>query len=318
LTLSHSLNTYKGIMMFLGSGSFVEWLIFGVIIIIFLAIDLLVFNKKAHKTSVKEAGIWSIVWIVLSLVFNYYVYRKHGHDLATQFFTAYIVEKALSVDNLFVFLAIFNYFRIADKYQHRILFWGILVAIVMRAVFIFAGTAIVHQFQWVMYIFGAFLVYTGIKFAFADTEEMDIGKNPVYVFANRHFKIINLPDKQDFFTRIDGKTYMTLAFLVLCIINIMDIVFALDSVPAVLAISTDIFIVYTSNIFAILGLRALYFVLVGAVLQFKYLNYGLTGILVFIGAKMLAVDFVHISATQSLLVIAAILSITIIASVAKR
>jgi tellurite resistance protein TerC len=318
LTLSLSLNTYKGIMMFFGSGSFVEWLIFGIIIIIFLAIDLLIFNKKAHKTSVREAGIWSIVWIVLSLVFNYYVYKKHGHDEAMQFFTAYIVEKALSVDNLFVFLAVFNYFGIADKYQHRILFWGILVAIVMRAVFIFAGTAIVHQFQWVMYIFGAFLVYTGMKFAFAGTEEMDIAKNPVYVFANRHFKIINLPDKQDFFTRVDGKVYMTLAFLVLLIINIMDIVFALDSVPAVLAISTDIFIVYTSNIFAILGLRALYFVLVGAVLQFKYLNYGLTGILVFIGAKMLAVDFVHISAAQSLLVIAGMLSVTIIASLVKR
>jgi tellurite resistance protein TerC len=303
------------------------WIGFLAFVIVMLLLDLLVFHKKNEVIEVKSALLWSVFWIGLALLFNLGVYFFLGHRKALDFFTGYLIEESLSVDNLFVFIMIFAAFNIAPKYQHRILFWGIAGAIVMRAVFIFAGIALIEKFAWVMYIFGVFLIYTGIKM-FIERDKSDA---PLDLENNRTVKLVKylIPITVDnegtqFFKRIGGKLYATQFFLTLLMIEGSDLIFAVDSIPAVMSVSTDPFIVYTSNIFAILGLRSLYFALSSIMRYFRYLKYGLAFILFFIGLKMcineltdeLSLQF-HISNFASLGVIVGMLTISILASVIK-
>jgi tellurite resistance protein TerC len=289
-----------------GSGTTIEWVIFWVIVVGMLALDLWVFNRKAHEIKLREAAIWSVVWIALSLAFNVYVWIDHGSDDALKFFTAYLVEKSLSIDNLFVFLAIFNFFRIPLQHQHRVLFYGVVGALVMRGIFIYAGTALLERFEWMMYLFGAFLIYTGFKLGFDKGEPIDPSKKYLRTTHELH--------ESKFFVRSDGVLLATPLFLVLLVVEFSDVLFAFDSVPAVLGISKDPFIVYSSNIFAILGLRALYFLLAGMLNRLRFLNIGLAAILGFIGLKMVVADLVHIPILLSLGVIAIVLMVSIIAS----
>jgi len=268
----------------------IVWAGFLAFIVLMLALDLGIFNRKAHEIKMKEALLWSAFWIFLALLFNAGIYLFDGPDSkqkAFDFFTAYLLEKSLSVDNLFVFILIFGFFKIETKYQHKILFWGILGALVMRAIFIFGGLALIERFQWVMYIFGIFLIYSGIHILF-EKENKDFNPNR-NIFIRLFRKIMPVADIRGdgrFFVRIDKKLHATTFFIALLFVEISDLIFAVDSVPAVLSVSDDSFIVFTSNIFAILGLRALYFALSGVMKFFRYLKYALAGILSFIGVKM--------------------------------
>jgi len=292
------------------------WAVFNLFVVFMLVLDLRVFHKQAHEVKIKEALLWSAFWIVLSLLFNVGVYIFEGYEVALQFFTGYIIEKSLSVDNLFVFLMIFSYFKVPGKYQHKVLFWGIVGALVMRGLLIFVGVTLINQFHWVLYIFGAFLVFTGVKMAFQD-ETVDIHpENNVFV---RIFKRI-LPvtagyHEGKFFVRAEKRIYATLLFIVIIVVETTDLVFALDSIPAVFAITRDPFIVYTSNVFAILGLRALYFALAGLLDLFHYLKFGLSIVLVFIGAKMLIESFYDLPIAIALGVVAGVLTLSVVASV---
>ncbi|GAB4310254.1 MAG: TerC family protein [Myxococcota bacterium] len=299
----------------LGVGTPMEWTIFGVIVLGMLALDLSIFNREAHQISMREAVVWSIVWVALALAFNVYVYYDHGDKIALQFLTAYLVEKSLSVDNLFVFLAIFNYFHIGRRYQHRVLFWGVLGALIMRAIFLVVGVTLLNAFDWMMYIFGAFLVYTGIKLGLRKDEHIDPSKTLAMRLATKYLRTTHELYESRFFIKKEGVRLATPLFLVLIVVEFTDVVFAVDSVPAVLAISNDLFIVYTSNVFAILGLRALFFVLAGVMDKFRFLGVGLSFILVFIGVKMMITDFYHIPTAVSLGVIAAVLLVSIASSV---
>jgi tellurite resistance protein TerC len=290
------------------------WIAFVVFVLAMLAIDLLVFQRKAHAVSMKEAGAWTAVWISLALLFNLGFFFWQGAEPSLQFFTAYLIEKALSVDNLFVFALLFTMFGVPAMYQHRVLFWGVLGALIMRGIFIGAGAALIHQFHWIMYIFGAFLVYTGIKLAVHKETEVHPERNPVIRLFRRFMPVTDTYQKERFFVRQGGKLAATPLFLVLLIVETTDVVFAVDSIPAVFAISSDPFIVYTSNVFAILGLRALYFLLAGALDKFYYLKTSLAAVLSFVGVKMLIVDFYKIPIALSLGVIAALLAAGIIAS----
>jgi tellurite resistance protein TerC len=290
------------------------WIAFVVFVLAMLAIDLLVFQRKAHAVSMKEAGAWTAVWISLALLFNLGFFFWQGAEPSLQFFTAYLIEKALSVDNLFVFALLFTMFGVPAMYQHRVLFWGVLGALIMRGIFIGAGAALIHQFHWIMYIFGAFLVYTGIKLAVHKETEVHPERNPVIRLFRRFMPVTDTYQKERFFVRQGGKLAATPLFLVLLIVETTDVVFAVDSIPAVFAISSDPFIVYTSNVFAILGLRALYFLLAGALDKFYYLKTSLAAVLSFVGVKMLIVDFYKIPIALSLGVIAALLGAGIIAS----
>ncbi|UYZ63478.1 TerC family protein [Hymenobacter weizhouensis] len=284
------------------------WAGFNVFILALLLLDLLVFNRKAHVVRMREALGWSVFWILLSLGFNYLVYRWLGRQAALEFLTGYLIEKALSVDNLFVFLLIFSYFKVPQQYQHRILFWGIIGALVLRAAFILAGAALLAKFHFLLYVLGAFLVYTGIKMATSAGEpEIDPDNNPVVKFLSRHLPITRNLHEGRFFVRKDGIRFATPLFVVLVMVETTDVVFAADSIPAILAVSRDTFIVYTSNVFALLGLRALYFALEGLMRLFHYLHYGLSLILVFIGGKLLVSDFLHIPMVASLGVVGFIL-----------
>ena len=292
-----------------------------------LMLDLGVFHKKDTEVKVKEAILWSIFWISLALIFNVGVYYIFGRAQALDFFTAYVLEKSLSVDNLFVFILIFGYFNISPKYQHRVLFWGIFGALVMRAVFIFAGVALIQKFGWIMYIFGAFLVYTGIHMIAGkkDEDNFDPDSNFVMRLFRKMMPVTEETSGHRFFIRKSGRLHATQFFLALLFIEISDVVFAVDSIPAVLSVSKDIFIVFTSNIFAILGLRSLYFALNGIMLYFYYLKYALAGILSFIGLKMCVNEFCtmfeydfHISNYVSLGIIVLLLTISIIFSVMQR
>ena len=268
------------------------WLGFNAFVIALLLLDLLVFNRKAHAVRMSEALGWSAFWIALSLCFNALVYKTMGSEAGLQWLTGYLVEKALSVDNLFVFLLIFTYFKVPAQYQHRILFWGVLGALILRAIFILVGAALLAKFHFLLYVLGAFLVYTGIKMALsADGAEIDPEANPVVRFLSRHLPITRQLDGGKFFTKKDGVRFATPLFVVLVMVETTDVVFAVDSIPAILAISRDTFIVFTSNVFALLGLRALYFALAGLMQAFHYLHYGLSLILVFIGGKLLIEDF---------------------------
>ncbi len=282
-----------------------------------LAIDLGFFHRKAHKESLREAMIWSAVWIGVALLFNAGVFRVFGVQKGMEFLAAYLIEKSLSVDNIFVFVAIFTYFAVEAKYQHRVLFWGILGALIMRGLFIYAGIALIERFQWVTYLLGAFLVLTGIRFAREETE-VQPDRNPVVRFFREIVPVTATFRGQSFFVREKGRWFATPLMIVLLVVELTDVIFATDSVPAVLSVSQDPFIVYSSNVFAILGLRALYFVLAGAMVKFIYLRYGLAAILIFVGGKMLAHHWIHVPIGVSLGVIGGLLSFSIYLSVLRH
>lgn len=293
------------------------WVGFIAFVLAMLAIDLGVFNRKTHAISMKEAGIWTAVWISLALVFNVVLYFWQGAEPALQFLTGYLIEKALSVDNLFVFALIFTLFAVPAQYQHRVLFWGVLGALVMRGVFIAAGAALLHNFAWIIYVFGAFLIYTGIKLATHKDTTIEPDKNPVVRLFRRIFPITERYEGEHFFIRRAGRLMATPLLLVLVMVESTDVVFAVDSIPAIFAVTQDPFLVYTSNVFAILGLRSLYFLLAGALDKFYYLKTALAVILVFVGAKMLIVEFVKIPIALSLGVILGLLVIAIVASLVR-
>jgi tellurite resistance protein TerC len=294
------------------------WVGFTIFVLGMLALDLGVFHRSAHAVSLKEAGIWSAVWITLALVFNALVYAFMGHEAGLQFLTGYLIEKSLSVDNIFVFVLIFSYFSVPAMYQHRVLFWGIFGALIMRAILIATGAALIERFHWVIYIFGAFLVFTGIRMAFHKNEELHLEDNPVVKLFKRFMSVVPEYHGQKFFVRHMGQLLATPLFVVLLLVESTDLVFALDSIPAIFAITTDPFIVYTSNVFAILGLRALYFLLAGVMDKFRYLKIGLSIVLVFVGLKMLA-EAIHLSIPihLSLGVIATVLVVSVLASLWK-
>lgn len=294
--------------------SFYWWIGFNVFILIMLALDLGVFHRKAKEISVKEAFLWTGFWIILAFFFNVLVYYTQGSEKAFEFFTGYLIEKSLSVDNIFVIILIFSYFQVPLAYQHKVLFWGILGALVMRGVFIFVGVELIHKFHWLIYIFGGFLIYTGIKIVKSGDIKIDPGKNPILKLTKRFVKVTEQFAGDNFFVRIDGLIWATPLFLVLVLIEFTDLVFAVDSIPAILAISDDTFIVYTSNVFAILGLRSLYFALAGIEKYFKYLKYGVSAILIFVGIKMAIVDIYKIPIEISLAFIFIALSLATLAS----
>jgi tellurite resistance protein TerC len=284
------------------------WIIFNAFVIIMLAIDLGVFHRKSHEVSLKEALIWTFVWIFLAMIFNLIIYYWQGQQQALEFFTGYLIEKALSVDNIFVFIMIFTYFQIPAKYQHKVLFWGIIGALFMRVLFIFAGVALLEKFHFTIYIFGALLIYTGYKMINHRNLKLEPDKNPVIRFFKRFMPVTPTLYENKFFIKKDRKRYATPLFLVLILIETTDLIFAVDSIPAILAITQDQFIVYTSNVFAILGLRSLYFALAGVVHRFWLLSYGLAIVLIFVGFKMILIDFYKIPIELSLLFIALIIS----------
>jgi tellurite resistance protein TerC len=292
----------------------VLWIAFNVFVLGMLAIDLGIFHRKAHTVSIKEASIWSAVWILLALVFNLGIYFVWGQDKALEFLTGYVIEKSLSVDNLFVFLMIFQYFATPAIYQHRILFWGIVGALFMRAIFIATGAVLLENFHWMIYVFGAFLIITGIKMLLQGDHKLDPQKNPVVRLFQRWIPLTNEYQGQRFFVRKEGKINATLLMLVLVVVETTDVIFAVDSIPAIFAITRDPFIVYTSNVFAILGLRALYFMLAGVMEMFVYLKVGLSFVLCFVGAKMLIVDLYKIPIGISLGVVGGILILSVAVS----
>jgi tellurite resistance protein TerC len=284
------------------------WVGFTAFILLMLAIDLGLFNRKAHAVTYRQSVVWSIVWISLALAFTGVVYWRCSNPLTPcveravvlapteaifKYLTGYIIELSLSVDNLFVFLLLFSYFKVPAKYQHRVLFWGVLGALVMRAVMIGAGAILVEKFHWIIYVFGAFLVYTGVKMFKQGEEQVDPEQSPIVRFVRRFIPVARGYEGQKFFTRVDGKLHGTLLLLVLATVEFTDLVFAVDSIPAIFGITTDPFIVYTSNVFAILGLRTFYFLLAGVVEKFHFLKTGLAVVLTFVGVKMLTEGFVH-------------------------
>lgn len=293
------------------------WIGFNVFVLAMLALDLGVFHRKSHEVKIKEALMWSGVWIALALIFNYGLYLWRGSEVALEFLTGYLIEKSLSVDNIFVFIMIFAYFKVPALYQHKVLFWGILGALVMRAIFIAAGVTLIQQFHWVIYVFGAFLILTGIKMALQKDKEIHPEKNPVLKLFRRMMPVTTQYFGDRFFVKQDRRNYATPLFVVLLLIETTDLIFAVDSIPAILAITTDPFIVYTSNVFAILGLRALYFALAGIMQMFHYLAYGLAAILVFVGAKMMLVDFYKLPIGVALGVVAGILIVSVVASLLR-
>ncbi len=291
------------------------WIGFNIFIIIMLLLDLGVFNRKAHEIKVKEALLWSLFWIVLSLLFNLGIYYYRGTEIALQFLTGYIIEKSLSIDNIFVFLMIFTYFKVSPLYQHKVLFYGIIGALVFRAIFIFAGVALIENFHWVIYIFGIFLIFTGLKMVSEKDKEIHPEKNPVLKLFRKIIPVTNEYSESKFFVRIENRLHATPLFIVVLMIETTDIIFAVDSIPAILAITNDPFIVYTSNVMAILGLRALYFALSAIMQLFHYIHYGLSMILVLVGAKMLISGFgIKIPIYITLLLVGIILTVSILAS----
>jgi tellurite resistance protein TerC len=293
------------------------WIGFNLFILVMLALDLGVFHRTAHEVSFKEAATWSAVWVALALAFNVGVWQFMGAEKGTQFLTGYLIEKSLSVDNIFVFALIFSYFAVPALYQHRVLFWGILGALVLRAIFIAAGAALIARFHWVVYVFGAFLVLTGLKMALAPSKGLEPGKNPVLRLVRRLMPVTERYHGQRFFVREGGALAATPLFLVLVLVETTDLIFAVDSIPAIFAITTDPFLVYTSNVFAILGLRSLYFLLAGVMHKFEYLKLGLAAVLVFVGTKMALVDVYKIPSAVSLAVVGGLLAIAIAASLLK-
>ncbi len=295
------------------------WVVFGVVILALLIFDLEYINRRAHAISMKEASLMTIFYVVISLIFAAGISLLLGVDKSFEFLTAYILEKSLSVDNLFVFLTIFTYFNVNAKYQHRILFWGILGALITRGIFIFVGIAAINMFHFVLYIMGLFLIYTGIKVGTSDDDKpVDPSKNFVLTKLSKHLPLKKDYKGSEFFTKHNSSWFMTPLFIVLLVIESTDVMFSVDSVPAVLSVTSDTFVAYTSNIFAILGLRSLYFVIAQLMPKFDYLKYGLAFVLSFIGVKMLIGEIYKIPTSLSLLVVAGVLAISIIASVMKN
>lgn len=297
-----------------------NWVLYGIfplVIIGVLALDLGVFHRKSHEVKPREALRWTILWVCLALAFGVLVYFMKGGQAGLEYLTGYLIEESLSMDNVFVFVMILGYFKVPRLYQHRVLFWGVLGALILRGILIGLGATLVNQFHWILYIFGAFLIYTGIKMAFKnDDEEIDPEHNPVVKWTRKLFPMTPRLHEERFFVVENGRKLATPLLLVLVMIETSDVIFALDSIPAIFSVTTDGFIVYTSNIFAIMGLRSLYFLLAAVVEQFRFLKYGICGILTFVGVKML-VDIwgIHVPISASLGVIVGALSLTILASI---
>jgi len=299
------------------------WGAFIAFVLVMLVLDLFVFGgNKSHKVNVKEAAGWSLVWVSLSLLFNaglwWYLSGTAGQEVADtkalEFLTGYLIEKSLSVDNVFIFLLIFSSFHVAAEFQRRVLIYGVLGAIVLRAIMILAGAWLVREFSWVLYIFGAFLIFTGMRMLVMAEKEPDLEKNPVLKFARRYLRISEAGHGEKFTVKQNGLLYFTPLFLVLILIEVTDLIFAVDSIPAIFAITTDPFIVFTSNIFAIMGLRALYFLLADVADRFHLLKYGLALVLSFIGAKMLIAPWYHVPVAASLLIVAVLIGASVVAS----
>ncbi len=290
------------------------WMIFGAVVVVMMVLDLGVFHRRKHEVKFKEAALWSVVWILLALGFAGLIAHERNPNSALEFLTGYIIEESLSVDNLFVFLLIFSYFAVPSLYQHSVLFWGIIGAMVLRAIFIVAGVALIKKFEWVIYVFGAILIVSGVKMALEKEKELNPESNPVLRLARKLMPVTKEYEGGRFFVRRDGRTFATPLLLVLLVVETTDLIFAVDSIPAVLAITRDPFIVYTSNIFAVLGLRSLYFALKGAMDLFHHLHYGLSAILVFVGAKMILSHFIQIPIGIALGVVALILIVSVAAS----
>ena len=291
------------------------WVAFAVIVMVLLVLDLKVFHRKSRVITLKESLLWTAFWVALALLFNLGIYLWRGHGPALEFLTCYLIEESLSVDNLFVFLLVFSYFAVAPAYQHKVLFWGIIGAIIMRLAFIEVGVTLLERFDWVFYIFGAFLVVTAIRMAFQRDEKIDPEKNVVLRLFRRFVPVTSSYEEDRFFVKRAGRFVATPLFIVVLVVETTDLVFALDSIPAALAITLDPFIVYTANIFAILGLRSLYFALAGVMRLFHYLRYGLVVVLIFVGVKMLIAAFYKIPTEIALGAVVGVLFLAVIASV---
>ncbi|HEV8582599.1 MAG TPA: TerC family protein [Thermoanaerobaculia bacterium] len=298
-------------------GTPLQWGFFFILILGMLALDLGVFNRREHRIGLREALFWSVVWTIVALIFNLWIYYRFGSRVGLEFLTGYIIERSLSFDNIFVFVVIFNYFAVPAEYQHRVLFWGILGALISRGVFIAMGTALLARFAWLIFVFGGFLVYTGFKILAEREPEVHPEKNPVLKLFQRFVPLTGRYHGKRFFVRDDDRLKATPLMLVLVVVEATDVVFAVDSIPAVFGVTTNAFIVFTSNIFAILGLRALYFLLAGLMHKFRYLSYGLGLVLIFVGAKMLLHDWVEIPIEISLAIVLGLLSAAILVSLLR-
>jgi len=294
------------------------WIEFNACILVALALDLGVFHRHARKISLREAAFWSALWIGVSVAFGFAIFRGHGRQPALEFFTGYLIEKALSVDNLFVFLLVFRTFSVDENLQHRVLGWGLIGALVLRGAMIAVGATLLSHFSWVLYVFGGFLLYAGTHMLLGKGKELHPERTRLFLWAQRVIPLSPDQRAERLFVRQDGRWLATRLFLVLLVVELADVMFALDSIPAVFGITRDPFIVYTSNVLAILGLRSLYFLLAGALPYFRFLGAGLSVILMFIGAKMLAENWIHVPTHISLLVVGGILAIAIAASVLAR
>jgi tellurite resistance protein TerC len=292
------------------------WILFNLFVLSMLVLDLGVFHRRAHTVKFREALAWSGAWIVLAAIFAVVIFFWHGRTPTLEFVTGYVIELSLSVDNLFVFLLIFRFFQVPAIHQHKVLFWGILGALIMRAIFIAAGVSLIQRFHWIIYAFGAFLVYSGIKLFFQEEAEIHPEKNPVLRLFRRWVPVTKDYVGNKFFVRSAG-LYATPLFVVLLVVETTDLLFAVDSIPAILAITRDAFIVYTSNVFAILGLRSMYFALAGMMEMFRYLHYGLSLVLISVGAKMLLSHYFEIPTPVALAAVAGVLAISVIASMAN-
>jgi len=291
------------------------WIIFNVSILTLLVLDLFVFNKGNKVVTTKSALIWSAFWVSLAMAFNVFVYFWRGQEAAELFFTGYVIEESLSVDNLFVFMLIFSYFRVPAEYQRKVLFWGIIGALILRGLFIVLGIELIQRFDWLLYVLGFFLMYTGIKMLFSsDDDEIDPENNIILKLTNKFIRVTKTYEGDKFFTRKDGILYATPLFIVVLIVESTDVVFAVDSIPTILGITTDTFIVYTSNVFALLGLRSLYFALSSVMKLFHYINYGLAVILSFVGVKLLIHQWYEINHQFALLFVVSVLAISVLAS----
>jgi tellurite resistance protein TerC len=298
------------------------WIAFNLLILFLLFLDLGVFHRKNHTVGVKESLVWTSIWVGLALAFNVAVYywksgvygHQVGSEIALQFLTGYLIEKSLSIDNVFVFLLLFGYFRVPSEYQHRVLFWGIIGALILRAIFITVGAVLIGAFHWIIYVFGALLIVTGIKMAVSKGKELHPEKNIIFRMVRRFIPMTNRFDGSKFFTFESGRRLATPLFVVLILIETSDVIFAVDSIPAIFAVTKDPFIVYSSNVFALLGLRSLYFALAGVMRLFHHLHYGLSLILVFVGAKMVAAEWYKMPIALSLGVIVGVLALSVLAS----
>jgi tellurite resistance protein TerC len=294
--------------------SIIPWLLFTCAVVFLLALDLGVFHRDAHVVSTREAAVWSVVWVALALAFNAGLFLFSGSEKGVEFLTGYLIEKSLSVDNIFIFVLIFSYFAVPPQYQHRVLFWGVLGALVMRGALIAAGASLLSQFHWIIYIFGVIVIVSGVRMLTQKHEELRPERNPVVRLVSRFLPVTNAYHGQRFFVRDAGVLVATPLAIVLIVVETTDLVFAVDSIPAIFAVTSDPFIVYTSNVFAILGLRALYFLLAGTVQRFVYLKPALCAVLVWVGTKMLLTDVYKVPTLASLGVIVTLVALAAAAS----